>query len=170
VGPSLDVSARKLRYAWVKEFLANPRAAGKIYMFTPYRMPDLGLKPDEIDAVVALLAHVAGRSTTDATDAAVAISEADVPKGQLLYFLKCAECHNLGNVIPTPLAKQQGPDLIHIQKRLRFEWIPEWVKNPMAVYPGTQMVNTNLSDEEIRQIRAFLWKTSTQQEQRVSQR
>jgi cytochrome c oxidase cbb3-type subunit 2 len=160
VGPNLDVSARKLRFDWAEEFLADPRAAGKIYPFTPYRMPDLHLEPDEIEGVLTLLAHVAGRTHPEPEPAPPAIDPAKASSGQLLYVLKCAECHNLGTAIPTPLAKQQGPDLIQISRRLRYDWIPEWVANPMDVYPGTAMVDTNLTQEEIDVVRAFLWKTS----------
>jgi mono/diheme cytochrome c family protein len=162
VGPSLDVSARKLRFAWVREFLADPRAKGKIYPFTPYRMPDLGLEQDEIEGLLALLAEIAGREYPEPPERAPQIDAQVASSGTLFYVIKCAECHNLGDVIPTPLAKQQGPDLINVSQRLRFEWIPEWVANPLAVYPGTAMVDTNLEPEEIESIRAFLWKTSTQ--------
>ena len=162
VGPSLDVSAKKLHFDWIKEFLADPRAKGKIYPFTPYRMPDLGLAPDEIEGILALLAEISGRQYPEAPELVPAIDSEVASAGVLRYVIKCAECHNLGSVIPTPLAKQQGPDLINVSRRLRFEWIPEWVANPMAVYPGTAMVDTNLEAHEIEGIRAFLWKTSTE--------
>lgn len=161
VGPSLDVSARKLRQDWVKEFLEDPRAYGKIYPFTPYRMPNLGLEPEEIEGVLAVFGQVSGRGYPEPAEAAPALSAQLADKGKLYYFLKCTECHNLGGVIPTPLAKQQGPDLINVANRLRYTWIPEWVEKPQAVYPGTAMIDTNLSSGEIEAVRAFLWKTST---------
>lgn len=160
VGPNLDVSARKLRFPWVREFLASPRAAGKIYPFTSYRMPDLHLEPDEVEGVLTLLAQVAGRQYPEPEPPAPDIDAAKASEGMLFYVLKCAECHNFGTAIPTPLAKQQGPDLIHVSRRLRYDWIPNWVANPMDVYPGTSMVDTNLTQEEIDAVRAFLWKTS----------
>jgi mono/diheme cytochrome c family protein len=162
VGPSLDVSSKKLHFDWIKEFLADPRAMGKIYPFTPYRMPDLGLEADEIEAVLALLAEISGRSYPEVPEPVPAIDPELASAGVLRYVIKCAECHNLGTVIPTPLAKQQGPDLINASRRLRYEWIPEWVANPLAVYPGTSMVDTNLEAHEIEGIRAFVWKTSTE--------
>jgi cytochrome c2 len=110
---------------------------------------------------MALLAHVSGRQYPEPAEPEPVIDAELAAKGQLYYVVKCAECHNLGNVIGTPEAKRQGPDLIHISQRLRYEWIPEWVKNPLAVYPGTTMVDTNLTDDEIHSIRAFLWKHST---------
>ena len=133
-----------------------------IYPFTAFRMPDLKLAPAEIDAIVALFDAIAGPEAVAATEAAAPAQFPDeiVSRGQLLYFLKCTECHNLGSVVPTPAAKRQGPDLIQVQQRLRYDWIPQWVKNPVAVYPGAAMVDTNLDDAEIEAVRAFLWKTS----------
>jgi len=160
VGPNLDVSSRKLLFPWVRQFLADPRAAGKIYPFTNYRMPDLHLDSNEIEGVLTLLAHVSQRSYPEPVPPPPSIDAAQASEGTLFYVLKCAECHNLGSVIPTPLAKQQGPDLIHISQRLRYDWIPDWVANPMNVYPATSMVDTNLGPHEIDVVRAFLWKTS----------
>jgi mono/diheme cytochrome c family protein len=160
VGPNLDVSSRKLLFPWVERFLADPRAAGKIYPFTSYRMPDLHLAPDEIEGVMTLLAHVAERTYPEPEPQPLAIDPAEAAEGTLFYVLKCAECHNLGSVIPTPYAKQQGPDLIQVSQRLRYDWIPDWVANPLNVYPGTSMVDTNLTPHEIDVVRAFLWKTS----------
>jgi mono/diheme cytochrome c family protein len=161
VGPSLDVSAKKLRQEWVKGFLKDPRAFGKIYPFTAYRMPDLGLQPEEIEGVLAVFGQISGRGYPEPTQTVPELSAELADKGKLFYFLKCTECHNLGRVIPTPMAKQQGPDLIHIAERLRYDWIPKWVEKPEAVYPGTAMIDTNLSHEEIEAVRTFLWKTST---------
>jgi mono/diheme cytochrome c family protein len=162
VGPSLDVSMQKLRRPWIREFLKDPRAQGKLYPFTPYRMPDLKLAPAEIDAIVALFDALVGPEVVAATEAPAPAQfpKELVAKGTLLYFLKCTECHNLGTVIPTPEAKRQGPDLINVTRRLRYDWIPQWVKNPVAVYPGAAMVDTNLDDAEIEAVRAFLWTTS----------
>jgi cytochrome c oxidase cbb3-type subunit 2 len=160
VGPSLDVSAGKLHYEWARTFLKNPRAAGKIYPYIPYRMPDLGLSAEEVEGVLALFAKIANRPYPEPPAAPAVVDESKIAEGKLIYFLKCTECHNLGNVVPTPEAKRQGPDLIQVSKRLRFEWMPLWVSNPQAVYPDTRMVNTNLTPEQIEAVRAFVWKAS----------
>jgi cytochrome c2 len=160
VGPSLDVSAAKLRYDWARNFLADPRKAGKIYPYIPYRMPDLGLTAKEIEGVLAVFANVAHRPYPEPAPREIVIDESKVAAGQLIYFLKCTECHNMGNVIPLPEAKRQGPDLIEISRRMQFDWIATWVKNPQEVYPDTRMVNTNLTAEQVEEVRAFIWKTS----------
>jgi cytochrome c2 len=162
VGPSLDVSAGKLRFEWAKSFLKNPRAQGKIYPYITYRMPDLRLADQEVDAVLALLAKISKRSYPEAPQPAVVIDESKVAEGQLLYFLKCTECHNIGKVIPTPLAKQQGPDVVNVSQRMLFQWIPLWIKSPQQVYPDTAMVDTNLTESQVEAVRAFIWKTSVE--------
>ncbi len=160
VGPSLDVSARKLHFDWVRGFLRDPRPYGKVYPYISYRMPDLGMKPEEVEAVLALLARVAGRPFPEPAAPPVQVDRSRLAEGQLLYFLKCTECHNMGRVIPTPAAKRQGPDLILASKRLVYEWMPEWITSPQTIYPDTRMVNTNLTPEQVEAVRAFVWKTS----------
>jgi len=160
VGPSLDVAARKLRYDWVEGFLRDPPAYGKIYPYMPYRMPNLRLSDEEIEGVLSLFAQLAGRSYPAPAPAPVSIDTELLGDGQLLFFLKCTECHNMGEVIPIPEAKRQGPDLIDVSKRIHFEWIPTWVNNPQQVYPGTRMVDTNLTEAEIKAVTAWVWKTS----------
>lgn len=160
VGPSLDVAARKLRYDWVAGFLRDPPAHGKIYPYMPYRMPNLRLSDEEIDGVLSLFAHLAGRTYPEPTPVPASVNPELLDDGQLLFFLKCTECHNMGDVIPIPEAKQQGPDLINVSKRIHFEWIPTWVNNPQQVYPGTRMVDTNLTEAEIEAVTAYVWKTS----------
>lgn len=123
-------------------------------------MPDFGLKPDEIEGVLALFASVAKRPYPEVAAAAPPVDPAKAGAGQLIYVLKCAECHNVGKLIPLVEVKQQGPDLIHVADRVRHDWFPAWIKDPQAIQPGSKMVTTNLSDEEIDQIRAFLWKVS----------
>lgn len=161
VGPSLDVAAEKLQYSWVRNFLKDPVKQGKIYYYMPYRMPHFNLKPEEIEAVVALFANIAKRSTQDAAPAVPQVDQARLSQGKLIYFLKCTECHNMGTAIPTPEAKQQGPDLILTSDRILYQWMSVWVNNPKQVYPQARMVDTNLTPEEVEAVQAFVWKSST---------
>jgi mono/diheme cytochrome c family protein len=160
VGPSLDVSAQKLRTDWAKRFLKDPRPFGKIYPYIPYRMPNLGLTDAEIDGVLALFAQIAGRQHPESLAAQKKLETAHEGEGKLLFFLRCTECHNFGNLIPTPAAKQQGPDLIHVTERLRPEWISKWLANPKAIYPDTKMVDPKLTAAEVEAVRRFVWNTS----------
>ena len=160
LGPNLDTSAQKLQYAWAKGFLKDPRSYGKIYPYIPYRMPSLGLTDAEIDALLSVFAKVANRTYPDQPETPVHVDASKLDDGTLLYFLKCTECHNMGTAIPTPVAKQQGPDLINVTQRMRFDFMPRWVKAPQDVNPDARMVDTNLTDDQIAAVTAFVWKTS----------
>ncbi len=162
VGPSLDVAAGKLRYDWAKRFLKSPRPFGKIYPYIPYRMPDLGLTDAEIDGVLALFAQTSGRTYPEPAAEFKKIDGAHEDQGKLLFFLRCTECHNFGTVIGTPLAKQQGPDLIHLAERLRADWLPMWISDPKSLYPDTRMTNPGLKPDEVEAVREFIWNTSVE--------
>jgi cytochrome c2 len=123
-------------------------------------MPDLGLTAAEIDGVLALFAKTAGRTYPEPAAPLAKIDGAHQGEGQLLFFLRCTECHNFGTVIPTPLAKQQGPDLIHLAERLRGDWLPKWISDPKSLYPDTRMTNPGLKPEEVEAVREFIWNTS----------
>jgi cytochrome c2 len=55
--------------------------------------------------------------------------------------------------------KKVGPNLKDARLKLRKEWIPVWLKDPQAFRPGTKMPAFRLSDEEIRELSAFIWQS-----------
>jgi mono/diheme cytochrome c family protein len=162
VGPDLRISGQKLNPEWVRTFLHDPRAWGKIYMWRPQRMPRLALSDEEIEVAAKYLAAMGHR----APDQAPAMpdtkkfTQAELDLGQNIFMLRCTECHTLGKVIETPLAKQQGPDLIRVAHRVDFEWAQKWISNPHLVDPKTRMTVPGITPEQVQGVRAFVWKTS----------
>jgi len=161
VGPDLRVSAQKLYPQWVRTFLKAPREYGKIYPWRIYRMPHLGLSDDEVDVLTKYLAAVGKRQ-----EGPIALPDTGkfpaekLAEGQLVFFLRCTECHNLGTVIGTPLAKQQGPDLIRVARRVDYEWAKKWILNPKQVDPKTRMIIPDITPEQVDAVRMFVWKTA----------
>ena len=54
----------------------------------------------------------------------------------------CFQCHFYNGVPPLDGAAQPiawAPDLFQVKDRLREDWVHEWVKNPLLIYPGTAM-------------------------------
>ena len=49
-----------------------------------------------------------------------------------------------------------GPALAGVGDRLTPVWMYRWLKNPNALLPGTPMPNFSLSDNEARDLTAFL--------------
>ena len=161
VGPDLSLSAQKLYPEWVRTFLKAPRGYGKIYPWRIYRMPQLSLSDEEVDVMTKYLAAIGKRQ-----EGRMALPDPSkfpaeqVSEGQLLFVLRCAECHTLGNVIVTPLAKQQGPDLIRVARRVDYEWAKNWIFNPKTIDPKTRMIIPDLTREQVDLVRMFVWKTS----------
>jgi mono/diheme cytochrome c family protein len=161
VGPDFRVSGQKLDSDWVRGFLKTTREHGKIYPWRVYRMPQLGLSGDEIEAMTKYIAAVGQRPVGPVTvpDPAT-FPAAKIEEGKLIYVVRCTECHNLGTVIPTLPIKQQGPDLIRVPRRVDFEWAKRWIHNPKAIDPKTKMVVPDLTPDQVDAVRMFVWKTA----------
>jgi mono/diheme cytochrome c family protein len=81
---------------------------------------------------------------------------------KLLAGQGCVHCHTIkladGSVVkPT----DDPPDLSHIAEKTTREWIFSWVKNPQAYAASATMPNFGFSDEDSRDISAFLVDQST---------
>ncbi len=160
VGPDLRVSGQKLDAEWVREFLKAPHAS-KIYPWRVYRMPQLALTDEERDVMTKYVTAAGTRTSPRITVPDPATFPAEkVAEGKLIYVVRCTECHNLGNVIPTLPVKQQGPDLINVPHRVDFEWAKRWITNPKAIDPKTRMVVPDLTPEQVDAVRMFVWKTA----------
>jgi mono/diheme cytochrome c family protein len=169
VGPDLRVSAQKLYPDWVRTFLKAPREYGKIYPWRIYRMPQLGLSDEEVEVMTNYLAAVGKRHEGPIALPDVSKFPADkLGEGQLLFMLRCTECHNLGNVIGTPPAKQQGPDLIRVAHRVDYEWAKNWILNPKKVDPNTRMIVPDITPEQVEAVRMFVWKTAIDADKRAT--
>lgn len=161
VGPDLRVSAQKLYPEWVRTFLKAPREYGKIYPWRIYRMPHLGLSDAEVDVMTKYLAAMGKRHDGEIVLPDAAKFPADkLAEGQLIFMLRCTECHNLGNVIGTPPVKQQGPDLIRVARRVDYEWAKRWILNPKQIDPNTRMIVPDITPEQVDAVRMFVWKTA----------
>ncbi len=81
---------------------------------------------------------------------------------QLLAREGCVRCHELklgdGSVLPPA---DDPPSLQHIAEKTTREWIFAWLKDPQAYSATATMPNFQLSDEDLRDVSAFLMAQST---------
>lgn len=162
VGPDFRLAGQKLDPGWVRRFLEAPHTYGTLYPWRAWRMPDLPLDAGERDVIARYLAAAGRRPDAPAAvpDAAV-FPAPKVEAGKNTFVLICAQCHSLGKVVETPLASQQGPDLIHVAGRIDYEWAKKWITDPRRIDPKTKMlIPTLLSPDDVDNVRMFLWKTS----------
>jgi mono/diheme cytochrome c family protein len=161
VGPDLRVSGQKLDSGWVRTFLKAPRDYGKIYPWRVYRMPHLGLSNEEIEVMTKYLAAMGKRPVGPVTlPDPKKFPQEKVAEGQLVFMLRCTECHNLGTVIEVPAVKQQGPDLIRVAHRVDYEWAKKWILNPKEIDPSSKMVMPDITPDQAEAVRMFIWKTA----------
>jgi mono/diheme cytochrome c family protein len=160
VGPDLRISGQKLDSEWVRTFLQSPRAWGKIYPWRIYRMPHLGLDDAEARVMARYLATMGGRKGPATTPDPASFSAASLEEGKTLFVLRCTECHTLGKVIETPVAKQQGPDLARVAHRVDFDWAKKWIADPKKIDPKTKMTVPGITASQVDSVRRFVWKTS----------
>ena len=54
------------------------------------------------------------------------------------------------------LLKRQGPNLIGLGSKTSAKWLYEWIKNPQNYWEHTRMPNLRLSNQEAKDITAYL--------------
>jgi cytochrome c oxidase cbb3-type subunit 2 len=163
-GTDFRLAGQKLDPMWVRSFLHDPHAYGKIYPWRAYRMPKLALADAEIDAMARYLAATGGRADAPAPIPDVStFPAAKVDAGKNTFVLVCAQCHALGKVVQTPLASQQGPDLIRVAGRVDYEWAKKWITDPKKIDAKSKMlIPTALTADDVDNVRMFVWKTSVE--------
>ncbi len=80
----------------------------------------------------------------------------------LLSRYGCVHCHTVK--LPdggTMKAADDPPSLSHIADKTSREWIYAWLKDPQAYAPTATMPNFKLTDDDVRDISAFLIANST---------
>jgi cytochrome c2 len=109
-------------------------------------------------ALIALLGFASsGASTAVATQAAQAQSD-PVERGKALFLAKgCAMCH-MHDIVKADVSDyvsvEIGPNLSH--PPLSADYLRQWLKDPQALKPMTEMPNLNLKSDEIEALIAFL--------------
>jgi cytochrome c2 len=137
--PVLNNEGAKVQTVWLNNFLNNPTT---LRPWLDIRMPSFQMAPDE------------QRTIIDYFEAKARLKKAAVPTyydhelvslqthrdgRQVFGSLQCKSCHPTGNETPNSTPDNWGPDLALAQKRLRAEWIIDWLKSPQDLLPGTRM-------------------------------
>ena len=86
-------------------------------------------------------------------------------KGQELFdVVGCRGCHIIEpnpNNMPenhnlTNLLREHGPNLINLGSKTSAQWVYNWLKDPSSYWHDTRMPNLRLSDEEAKNLTAYL--------------
>ncbi len=137
--PLLHHEGRKAQPDWLHAFLATPYPVRPL---TKATMPTFNLTAAERSGLVAFFTAKEGLSAHPYC----AIDELDLKQTTRAeaVFKLCLQCHAFDQQRIADKAgfeDLKGPNLAEVKRRLRPDYIRDWVRFPELVIPGTQMKN-----------------------------
>lgn len=179
VGPDLKDAHKRRSRTWLESFVkapstmldSDPDARNLLADFNGVRMPDLGLPPEDVKALVDLVTrcstepcNLAGKFTP-----ALSATARDIARGRELFLglaplksggVPCASCHTVrgvGSIVPGgTLAK----DLTNVFARLGDEGLDNALANPAFPLMNKVFTDHPLDATEVFALRAFLYQAN----------
>jgi cytochrome c2 len=122
---------------WLHDFLKDP--SNRIRPWIDVRMPSFGFAEEEVNAVTRYFA--AQDRVAYPYEPKPALDAATVATGKLLFEKwQCVRCHVVAGKLPSQDdPANMAPDLALVPRRLRAEWLSQWLAEPSRIMPGTRM-------------------------------
>lgn len=150
VGPDLDRIGEKVNPAWLVGWLQNPQSHS-----IDARMPNLGLKVDEAEAISTYL--LTQHSTAPPSFQMPTVTQERLAAGRrLVDNLGCLGCH-----IVRGEGAAVGPELTNIRNKVDPQWLYGWIQNPKAFFPNSRMPVLNLTRQQSEDIGNYLLSVGT---------
>ena len=134
--PLLTPEGAKVKPAWLYAFLREPIT---IRPWLNARMPTFGLDDahwnDVIDYFAAISQTVGPFRTHEVMQASTVTQRGE----ELFSLLRCQQCHVLDTIPEDQPTDNLAPDLRMASERLQPDWILDWLREPLAIQPGTRM-------------------------------
>jgi len=165
VGPDLTHLVSKTSKEWAYRWISDPRSFRHntwmpSFFFQSNTNDEASRKRGEQE-ISAIVHYLFANSREFKLEKA---GVGDPKKGEeLVSSLGCFGCHDIQpNKIPDSrrtlqgLRREHGPNLVGLGAKTSEDWLVNWLKDPQRYHPGTRMPNLRLSDEEARNVAAFL--------------
>lgn len=145
VGPDLSFQGQRINPKWMTSFLMAPtkiRPEG----IEPTRMPTFNFTEEEASTLTAYFAKQSEVSYPYYEPAKKEFIAADREKAWKIYFqtFSCQSCHawnGQGGIV--------GPDQSDLAKRLRADWVKQYLANPQKFIADVQMPNFEMYPDEL---------------------
>ncbi len=137
--PMLHGEGEKVIPSWLFNFLKGP---APIRPWLNARMPTFGLTDKETVALSRMFANINNADypfETDYFKLEAPPHELAAAGAKLFTDFKCLQCHYTGSGKPQREAADLAPNLSLGRSRLRPNWIEKWLRDPLALQPGTRM-------------------------------
>ena len=132
--PLLTPEGNKVQEIWLRGFLRGP---SPIRPWLKVRMPSFGFSDSSIAVATKYFLATKHRPLILTDYQFVADQSLLGPGKQLFDQLKCMSCHVLGGGAAG--AQQIAPNLELTKRRLRPDWVIDWIHDPNAQQAGTRM-------------------------------
>ena len=154
IGPELSRIGFKTTPSWVFEWIKDPKR------YNPHtRMPNFRFTDEQAEAVTAFLFDVSAKSDFGFTGSGG--GDGDHRRGkEIVESAGCLACHAIGD--QTKVREARGtsydiaPELTRVGSKVTRGWMYDWVKNPRHYNPTTKMPSLRLTDQEARDVVAYL--------------
>ncbi|MBW3541851.1 MAG: c-type cytochrome [Planctomycetes bacterium] len=149
--PVLDSVGRRVRVEHLRAFLADPQGVKP-----GTTMPNLfaALPADERNRRVEALVHFLA---TTGNTIEQAFDRKQIPAGQKLFHeVGCTACH--APQVGEPLRASVSVPLGNVAEKYTVGGLTEFLKDPLAVRPSGRMPGPVLTDDEIRDVVAYLFR------------
>lgn len=136
--PLPETQGAKVQEQWLHSFLKNPVT---IRPWLNLRMPTFQFSEGEIAAIQKYFLAMSRQDFELRDYAATPVETRYLAPGKHLFDLyQCAKCHPTGSADLSELsASDLAPDLGLAYRRLKPDWIVEWIIDPQKLQPGTRM-------------------------------
>lgn len=138
--PNLAAEGARVQSDWLFQFLHDPSRV-TMRPWLSVRMPTFGFDDDEANTVVSYFAALENREPFLSPMGET--SPVGQAVGQVVFnMLQCARCHPAGEASSQAVGAapaELAPSLLLARDRLRWDWVPSWIKDPQSWIPGTNM-------------------------------
>jgi mono/diheme cytochrome c family protein len=162
IGPDVSQEAAKAKPDWILRWIRNPKD------YNPHtRMPNFKFSDDQSKAITAYFVKITNENPYPVKKGISDGGNAAHGK-DLVNNIGCKGCHVIGD--DTRMRQARGfsydiaPELTRAGSKLDPDWMYQWIKNPRMYRPKTRMPDLRLSDQEAKDIVAYL-KTLTDDRQ-----
>jgi mono/diheme cytochrome c family protein len=127
----------RVQTPWLHGFLGDPS-----HMIRPWlkvRMPTFSFTDEQRNTITRFFATL--DKVPYPYEPAPRVEPTAVATGKLLFEKwRCVSCHVVAGKLPSQEdPAMMAPDLAEVPRRLRADWIGQWLQDPGRVQPGTRM-------------------------------
>ncbi len=145
-GPALGSIGNKVLPGWLAVWLKDPTS-----YLAQSKMGNFRLSADDIGSVQSFL--LSQRAQVPIDSSGIDWKAADPAAGRALFGeLRCVSCHSVNGRGGT-----MGPELTRIGDKVRRGWLFSFLRDPHRVQPDTPMLQYRLTDDQLRDLTAFLF-------------